>query len=158
MVFVTVPADYEANNITSFEAIEEAGYELTMPGLFVNCPIVPEGSELENPDDAPLVTGWYRGEQIVYFDFGPNPPQTAPIYAFVTGFDAEGNPEFVEGQQNVIGVVPGDEGYSAFWYVNLVVVPEDYEANSLTSVQEVLDAGYEMMQPGLLVNCPVVPG
>lgn len=157
VIFVTVPEQYEANTITSAQEILDGDYELTVSGVFVNCPIVPAGSELENPEDAPLVTGWYRGEEIVYFDFGPNEPITAPIYAFVTGFDADGNPQFVDGQHNVVGVVPGDEGYSAFWYVHLVVVPEEYQAETITSVQEVLDSGYETMQPGLLVNCPVVP-
>lgn len=157
VTFVTVPEDYQANTITSAQEILDGDYEMTVPGVYVNCPIVPAGSELENAEDAPLVTGWYRGEEIFYFDFGPNEPITAPIYAFVTGFDTDGNPQFVDGQHNVIGVVPGDEGYSAFWYVNLVVVPEEYQANTITSVQEVLDSDYETVQPGLLVNCPVVP-
>lgn len=43
-----------------------------------------------------------------------NPLDTAPIYVFITGFDGDDNPQFVESQQNVIGVIPGDEGYSAF--------------------------------------------
>ena len=96
-----------------------------------------------------------RGQEISYFDFGPNIEATAPIYAFITGFDGDGNPQFVEGQNNVIGVIPGDTGYSAFWYVNLVQVPDDYAANSITSVADVLASGYDIVQPGLLVNCPV---
>lgn len=158
VTFVTVPADYEANAITSAQEILDAGYELTIPGVYVNCPVVPTGSTLENPDDANLVTGWYKGQEVSYFDFGINAPITAPIYAFITGFDDAGNPLFVAGQSNVIGVVPGDEGYSAFWYVNLVIVPEDYVANTITSFDEVDSTMYEIVQPGLLVNCPVIPG
>lgn len=157
VTFVTVPEDYEANTITSAQEILEAGYELTVPGIYVNCPVVPTGSTLDNPDAANLVTGWYKGQEVSYFDFGLNDPITAPIYAFITGFDDAGNPLFVEGQNNVIGVVPGDEGYSAFWYVNLVVVQEDYIANSITSFDQVDTGMYEILQPGLLVNCPVVP-
>jgi len=155
VIFVTVPADYEANTFTSVEDILNSGYETTVPGVLVNCPIVPEGSTLAE-GGAPLVQGWYEGEAIYYFDFGPHPRETAPIYAFITGFDDEGNPQFVEGQANVIGVIPGDPGYSDFWYVNLVTVPADYEANSITSVEEVMASGYEITQPGLLVNCPVL--
>lgn len=158
VTFVTVPTDYEANTITSAQEILEAGYELTVPGIYVNCPVVPTGSTLENPDDASLVTGWYKGQEVSYFDFGVNDPITAPIYAFITGFDDAGSPLFVEGQSNVIGVVPGDEGYSAFWYVNLVIVPEDYVANTITSFDQVDSTMYEIVQPGLLVNCPVIPG
>jgi hypothetical protein len=155
VVFVTVPADYEANTFTSVADVLNSGYETTVPGVLVNCPIVPEGSTLAE-GGAPLVQGWYEGEAIYYFDFGPNTRDTAPIYAFITGFDDEGNPQFVEGQANVIGVIPGDPGYSAFWYVNLVTVPADYEANSITSVGEVMASGYEITEPGLLVNCPVL--
>jgi hypothetical protein len=155
VTFVTVPADYEANTFTSVEDVLNSGYETTVPGVLVNCPIVPEGSSLAE-GGAPLVQGWYEGEAIYYFDFGPNSRDTAPIYAFITGMDDEGNPQFVDGQANVIGVIPGDPGYSDFWYVNLVTVPADYEANSITSVDEVMASGYEITQPGLLVNCPVL--
>jgi hypothetical protein len=155
VTFVTVPAGYEANTFTSVEDVLDSGYEMTVPGVLVNCPIVPERSTLSE-GGAPLVQGWYEGEAIYYFDFGPNSRDTAPIYAFITGIDGEGNPQFVEGQANVIGVIPGDPGYSAFWYVNLVTVPADYEANSITSVEEVLSSGYDISQPGLLVNCPVL--
>ena len=155
VTFVTVPADYAANSLTSVQQVLDSGYELTRPGVLVNCPIVPEGSTLAE-GGAPLVQGWYEGEPVFYFDFGPHPATTAPIYAFITGMDADGNPQFVEGQHNVVGVIPGDEGYSDFWYVNLVTVPEGYEANSITSVDEVMASGFEITQPGLLVNCPIL--
>lgn len=155
VTFVTVPEDYQANSITSADDILNGGYDLTVSDIFVNCPVVPAGSTLAE-GGASLVQGWYKGQEINYFDFGPNTQATAPIYAFVTGFDADGNPQFVEGQHNVIDVIPGDEGYSAFWFINLVQVPADYEANSITSVDEVLALGYDITQPGLLVNCPVL--
>ena len=155
VTFVTVPEDYQANTITSADEILNSGYEMTVAGVLVNCPIVPAGSSLAE-GGADLVQGWYKGQEIYYFDFGPNIEQSAPIYALITGFDAEGNPQFVAGQNNVIDVIPGDEGYSAFWYVNLVQVPDDYVPNSITSVDEVLASGFDMVQPGLLVNCPVI--
>ncbi len=155
VTFVTVPEDYEANSITSAQQILDAGYEMTVPGVLVNCPLVPADSTLSE-GGAPLVQGWYQGQEVYYFDFGQNTEATAPIYAFITGFDDSGAPVFVEGQHNVIDVIPGDAGYSAFWYVNLVMVPEGYEANTITSVEAVLASGYETVQPGLLVNCPVL--
>jgi len=155
VTFVTVPEDYVANTIVSADEVLSGGYEMTTPGVYVNCPVVPPGSTLSE-GGAPLVQGWYKGQDVSYFDFGPNTVATAPIYAFVTGFDDAGNPQFVEGQNNVVGVVPGDEGYSAFWYVNLVVVPDGYVANTITAAGEVMASGYEMVQPGLLVNCPVL--
>jgi LPXTG-motif cell wall-anchored protein len=154
VMFVTVPADYQANTITAAADVLSGGYEITEAGVFVNCPIVPAGSTLAEGGD--LVQGWYKGQEVYYFDFGPNTDKPAPIYAFVTGFDSDDNPQFVEGQNNVIDVIPGDEGYSAFWNVNLVVVPADYQANTITSADEVLAAGYDIMPTALLVNCPVV--
>jgi hypothetical protein len=63
----------------------------------------------------------------------------------------------VEGQLNVIDVVPGDEGYNDFWHVHKVTVPEEYEANTITSASAIEDAGYEVTGTDTLVNCPVVP-
>ncbi|MEO5950954.1 MAG: hypothetical protein ABIQ44_00625, partial [Chloroflexia bacterium] len=80
----------------------------------------------------------------------------APIYAFITGFDAQSNPQFVAGQHNIIDVLPGMAGYTAFWDVNLVEVPAGYVANTITSRAQVLASGYKIVDPGILVNCPVV--
>ncbi|HUF53267.1 MAG TPA: hypothetical protein VMR52_05780 [Dehalococcoidia bacterium] len=150
---VTVDETYEPDSIRSKDDIDAAGLAPETVEMFVNCPVVPVGSTLEGGEE--LVQGWYKGKEVFYPDFGANPPTALPIWAFITGMDAEGNPLFVEGQMNVIDSVPGDEGYSAFWDVNLVTVPGDYEANTLTSASDVLAAGYEITKPGLLVNCPV---
>jgi hypothetical protein len=152
---VVVPDDYEADTVRSLAAIQEAGYEMTETDIYVNCPVVPAGSTLTE-GGAPLVQGWYQDQEVFYFDFGANPPITAPIFAFITGFDAEENPQFVEGQHNVVDVIPGDPTYSAFWQVNLVQVPDDYEANTIRTAQEVMDSGFEIVEPGLTVNCPIL--
>ncbi len=91
-----------------------------------------------------------------YFDFGPTTDATLHIYAFITGMDAQGNPQFVAGQNNIIDVLPGMPGYSLFWDVHLVKVPADYKANSITSAADVMKSGFEIIEPGLVVNCPVV--
>ena len=70
--------------------------------------------------------------------------------------DAQGNPQFVAGQNNIIDVLPDMPGYSPFWDVHLVKVPADYKANTITSAAEVMKSGYEIIEPGLVVNCPVV--
>jgi len=153
--FVTVPDDYEANTITSAEQIFNGGYDITESEVLVNCPIVPKDSTLAE-GGAPLVQGWYKGQEVHYFEFGQNTINTAPIYAFITGFDDNGDPVFVEGQHNVVDVIPGDGGYSTFWNVNLVQVPQGYEADSITSVEQILEGGYDITQAGLLVNCPIL--
>jgi hypothetical protein len=74
---------------------------------------------------------------------------------FITGVDASGNPQFVEGQMNVIDAVPGDAAYSAFWRVNLVKAPEGYVANMLKSADEIRDMQYTVEETDMNVNCPV---
>ncbi len=151
---VTVPEDYVADSITSKADLDAMSYPTVQPGLFVNCPVVPAGSTLENGEE--LTQGWHNGERVYYPDFGANPPAGIPIWAFITGLDDDGNPQFVDGQHNVIDAIPSDPGYSAFWIVNLVVVDEGYEANSIKSAGAVAESGYEVLTPGLMVNCPVV--
>jgi hypothetical protein len=66
-----------------------------------------------------LVDGWVRQQAAEYYDFGMNSPLNAatnsvgvaPIYALVTAVTDAG-PQFVDGQHNIIDVVPGDAGYS----------------------------------------------
>jgi hypothetical protein len=154
VVMVAVPDDYEPDSITSAADIDESMYALTETEMYVNCPIVPEGTELESGE--PLTQGWYQGAPVFYPDFGLNPPVAIPIWAFITGMDSGGNPIFVEGQHNIIDSVPGDADYSAFWRVNLVTVPEDYEPDSITDAADVNEMGYEVTETDLVVNCPVV--
>ena len=153
--FVVVPEGYVADSIRSKADLDAMSYEVMQPGVFVNCPILPAGSTLEG--GAALTQGWYRGERVYYPDFGTNPPVGIPIWAFATGMDAAGNPLMVEGQRNIIDAIPGDEGYSDFWHVRLVIVNEGYEPESITSAAEVADSGFEVMQTPMMVNCPVVP-
>lgn len=151
---VTVPEDYEPDSIRSRDEVEMGGYEITPPGIYVNCPVVEADAMLEGGEE--LVQGWYRGEEVFYPDFGPNPPAAIPIWAFATGMDDDGNPLFVEGQHNIIDAVPGDMDYSAFWRVNLVMVDDSYEPDSLRSADDVASAMWEVTETDLVVNCPVV--
>lgn len=153
VVLVTVPEDYVPDSATSAADITAAGYEMTQTDMFVNCPIVPEGTTLEGGE--PLVQGWNDGEEVFYPDFGENINVAIPIWVFVTGFAADGSPQMVEGQRNIIDAVPGDPGYSAFWRVNFVTVPSGYVANSIRSAEAVSDSGYEVTQADVVVNCPV---
>jgi hypothetical protein len=92
------------------------------------------------------------GEVIQYYDFDVQPTEPAPIYAF---FYENGDP--VEGQLNVVGVVPGDEGYNDFWRVTRVIVPDEYEANTITSASTLMDADYDIETTDTIKNCPIVP-
>lgn len=116
-------------------------------------------NDLPGPDDPIdfdeqfLVTGYGPdGEVVQYYDFDVMPTTPAPIYAF---FYENGDP--VADQRNVIGVVPGDEDYNDFWHVHTVTVPDDYQANGITSVDDLDDTDYGIEATETIKNCPVVP-
>jgi hypothetical protein len=153
VMLVTVGEGYEADSIRSRADVDASGFDVQVTDMLVNCPVVAAGSTLEGGEE--LVQGWYKGDAVFYPDFGLNPAFALPIWALITGMDADGNPQFVEGQMNIIDSLPGDEGYSAFWRVNLVTVPADYEPNTLTSAENVLSAGYDIAETDIVVNCPV---
>ncbi|MGD2070170.1 MAG: hypothetical protein PVI57_15960, partial [Gemmatimonadota bacterium] len=106
-------------------------------------------------DEAPFITHGLGpdGAALTYYNFDVQSETPAPIFVLFR----EGQAAPVAGQLNIIDVVPGDEGYNDFWQVVRVTVPEDYVANTVTSLDEILDAGYDMEFTTTLVNCPVVP-
>jgi adenosylcobinamide amidohydrolase len=111
-----------------------------------------------------LVSGWYRDRAVEYYDFGDNTKlgqgsnvQTAPIYVFIHGMNADGTPDMVEGQHNIVDAVPGEPGYSDLWQVTFVTVADDYVADSIKSASEITAASLEMTPTQMFVNCPIVP-
>ena len=92
------------------------------------------------------------GEIVQYYNFDVQPVEPAPIYAF---FHANGSA--VDGQLNVINVIPGDDDYNDFWRIHKVTVPNDYVANTVASFTDIQSAGYSIEETTMLVNCPVVP-
>jgi hypothetical protein len=153
VMLVTVGSDYEADSVKSVSGVMSGGFEVTETDMFVNCPVVPEGSTLEGGEE--LVQGWYNNEAVFYPDFGANPPVAIPIYAFITGMGADGSPQLVEGQNNIIDAVPGDAAYSAFWRVNLVMAPAGYVANTIKAAEEIREMQYAVEETDMNVNCPV---
>jgi hypothetical protein len=69
-----------------------------------------------------------------YYNFDVMPTEPAPIYVLIR--DGESSP--VEGQMNIIDVIPGDEGYNDFWDVHFVTVPPNYAANTITSYEQIM--------------------
>jgi hypothetical protein len=91
--------------------------------------------------------------KVTYYNFDVLPTTPAPIYVLFE----EGASMPVTGQLNVVGVIPGDAGYNDFWRIIKVTVPAGYAANTVTSVDEIMSAGYPTEMTSMLVNCPVVP-
>lgn len=114
---------------------------------------LPDPDEPIDFDERFLTTGFGPdGEVVQYYDFDVQPTVPAPIYAFV---HENGDP--VEEQRNVVGVVPGDEGYNDFWQVHTVTVPDDYEPNTVTDAGSLMAADYDVEATGTIKNCPIVP-
>ncbi|MGD8600780.1 MAG: hypothetical protein PVF90_01110 [Gemmatimonadota bacterium] len=115
----------------------------------------PAAGEAIDLDEAPFITQGLGpdGQVVRYYNFDVMPTEPAPIFVLF----AEGSSTPVDGQLNIVDVVPGDAGYSDFWRVNKVTVPADYVANTVTSVQEIVAAGYDIEETDIVVNCPIVP-
>lgn len=116
---------------------------------------LPAANVAINFDLEPFITKGLgpNGEMVQYYNFDVLPLKSAPI--FVLFKEGETNP--VAGQLNIVNVIPGDAGYSDFWHVHKVTVPENYLANSVTSYSELLAMNFPMERTNLIVNCPVVP-
>jgi hypothetical protein len=134
--FVTPPAGYVPNSLTSAAAIEAAGLVVAPQPMFVNCPEAPPGSSLAG-DALELKRGWVRGEPVFYFDFGPTSPVPGNAYVFITGFDAAGQPRLVAGQAFVFDATTGAAGYSDFWRVHWVQVAPGYVPDSLRAARDI---------------------
>ncbi|NJO88254.1 MAG: hypothetical protein HC831_04235 [Chloroflexia bacterium] len=116
---------------------------------------LPTANEPVDFDQGPFITKGLgpNGEKVQYYNFDVMPVRSAPIYVFFrTGEDTP-----VSGQLNVVDVKPGDGAYSDFWHVHKVTVPSGYDANTITSLQKLLDSGYPIDRTNLIVNCPIVP-
>ncbi|MDQ4130401.1 MAG: hypothetical protein M3133_05340 [Actinomycetota bacterium] len=61
-------------------------------------------------------------------------------------------PERVEGQYNIYDSVPGMEKYSPLWQFNFVIVPPDYEPNTLRSEADCLSSGYRIIKSTIVEN------
>lgn len=116
---------------------------------------LPAANAPVNFDSGPFITQGFApdGKVIQYYNFDVQRTMPAPIYAF---FKSDGTTA-VQGQHNVIDVIPGDPEYNDFWQVYKVIVPDNYVANTVTSYQEIQSKGFKVTKTSDLVNCPVVP-
>lgn len=106
-------------------------------------------------DTGPFITSGFgpNGEHVKYYNFDVQPTAPAPIFVLVrTGETAP-----VQGQLNIVDVIPGQAGYNDFWRIMKVTVPADFLANSITSVDEIRTAGFKVEATTMIVNCPLVP-
>ena len=107
-----------------------------------------EALTYNNPFKQAVERVWFDGKIVYAVDCGelecdPASVKVAQEYAVVYGVKANGTPtEEVKGQYNIYDSIPGMEAYSPLWIFNYVVVPRDYQPNSLRSEADVLASGY----------------
>lgn len=118
-------------------------------------PGLPAANAAINYDQEPFLSMGLgpNGNMVEYYNFDVQSTTPAPIYVLFR----EGESSPVPDQLNIVDVVPGDAGYNDFWQVVKVTVPDDYEANVVTSLSQIQDEGYSMEMTNMLVNCPIVP-
>lgn len=169
---VTVPADYTANTVTSYQEIVAKGYPVTKTTTLVNCPVVPKGSmatKRYGGGDASLTQGWYKDQVVYYFNFGEkalsvNPNGQVPLSPIDVSFNI--NPGQTNGgpasgfktepgsvqTHNVIGTIPTDAAYSPLWSVAV------YDNNSFSTIKDwnTATAAPILVPNAGDVNCPVV--
>jgi len=171
---VTVPADYKANVVTSYQEIMDNGYTVTPTTTLVNCPVVPDGSTAslrynENESTA-LDRGWYKGKVVYYFNFSEKMLMTdagnpmVPLSDIYVSFNI--NPTESGGgpasgfmtepgsmqTHNVVQTIPEDGSYSPLWDVDV------YDNADFAMVMNWTSASSAniLAQGVATVNCPVV--
>jgi hypothetical protein len=103
----------------------------------------------------PVTTGFYRGQSIRYFDFGPiklkRGNKIAPIWTVTNGVPA---------QHNIVDTVPGRSDYTPLWQLNKVTFKAGVKARLLRSRSDVLAAvrsgSATVSATSTVVNCPVL--
>lgn len=88
----------------------------------------------------PLRTAYVGGQPVGYYDFGAAPKFGAPVF-FVMKPGPDGMPMRAQGW--VMGVIPGDEGYSPFWPIYVATVTDLWQGEIFTSV-EALEEGQRL--------------
>ena len=149
--FITPAAGYSPNSITSLKALNASGMKIVKQPLILNCPFVPDGTSLKN-GDLKLQKGWVGDKSYSYYDFGPTSAKPGKLYAFVSGFNADGSPQLVPSQHFIFDSVRGDKTYSDFRVVQWVLVNTSYQADSAKSVKEIDPA--QVTASNIVVNYP----
>jgi hypothetical protein len=168
---VSVPSDYVANTITDASKLRGSEYAIEKTDTLRNMPVVPDKSVARvrlNGESNELYRGWYQGKVAKYFSFSEAPLSAStaevpvsPIYVTFnknpdqpnggppSGFLAE---KGSKQSHNVPATLPGDDGYSPLWSVNVYDNADFGKTRDLASVLQanVLASGVAT------VNCPIV--
>ena len=124
-----------------------------------------EASDLtySNPFKQEVERVWFDGKVVFATELGEldldlSKTKVAQEYQVVydVELDEKGKlarePQRVPDQYNIYDSVPGMDKYSPLWQFNYVIVPRDYEPNTLRSEQDCRQSGYEIRQSTVVEN------
>lgn len=150
--FTLTPKDPDSAAIVSIDRFSDDAAVLMKRS---ENPALPDENEPIDFDQGDFITQSYGpdGQVVKYYNFDVQPLTAAPIYVLYKS----GSATPVDGQLNIIDVIPGNTGYNDFWRIYKVTVPDDYVANTVTSYQDIINEGYYFEPTQDVVNCPVVP-
>ncbi|MBN98124.1 MAG: hypothetical protein CME16_02575 [Gemmatimonadetes bacterium] len=118
-------------------------------------PDLPQANEpIDFDDELFLLSGLGpNGEAIDFYHFDEKTKTPAPVYQLV---DRVNDP--IANQLLIFDVLPGEQGYNDLWQINQVKVLErEYLPNTLNSLEELIDRGFEIMQTEQALNAVIVP-
>jgi hypothetical protein len=131
-----------------------------------NYPFRLDGVEALTYDNAfgqPIEQVWFDGKLVYALDLGsvdvdPGRVKVAQEYDIVSAVELDehgrlkSEPERVPGQLNIYDSVPGMDKYSPIWQFNYVVVPSNYQPNTLQSESDCLASGYPIHRAQVFEN------
>jgi hypothetical protein len=124
----------------------------------VTTPVQYENLTYSNPRRQTVHPRWAGGTVVWSIPCGrvpvdPNMTRVADEHIVVYSMDGDGGkPEKVVGQYTIYDTKPGDPGYSPLWRHNYVIVPRDYQLQTLRSKDDVLRSGYAIVPTDEVTN------
>ena len=122
----------------------------------LNLPIVPRGTTLAR-DTTTGMLGWYEGRDVQFFDFGQAYLSPVPMWRFVSGVDAAGDPIVLAGQNSIVDSIPvAAAAYPDLWQIHFVNVDTTYVLNSIKSAGALRSSNLTIGTPSTIRNLPIV--
>lgn len=169
--------DYRANSITDAEDFVDFEWEIIPTQQLMQAVMVPDGSKAALRFDATtpseLLDGWYKGRLVKYLlfenpastavvDFGAGEIKTPQMYTFFAnnrnekdGFEIDPESGMTH---NVVTRLPGQEGYSPLWVLQIFKLMAFERVQDLASAldQSKAEESKVELESLLYLNAPVV--
>jgi hypothetical protein len=169
--------EYRVNSLHSADDVLISGWEITASDNIANYVMVPFGSRASQRFDLSMPTrpldGWYSGQIVKYLqfetpesaaqvDFGLGQINTPQMYAFFEnnrdekdGFALDSS---TRGTRNVVTRLPGEEGYSPLWVLQVFKLSAFERVLDLASALDQAKNEENLVELGRLIriNAPIV--